>query len=67
AVLVESDESKEIDQAKTEIIQSILREINKRIITESEQIEVTFAFDIQLQKAIEVLENNNEYNRLLGK
>lgn len=63
----ESEETSEIDKAKNEISLSIANEINKRIISESEQIEAAFPFDIQLQKGINILKDKSEYNRLLGK
>lgn len=63
----ESEETMEIDKAKNEITLSIANEINKRIISESEQIEAAFPFDIQLQKALNILKDKTEYNRLLGK
>ncbi len=63
----DASEQKEIDMAKMEILQSITGEINKRVITESEQYEATFPYDAQLQEAVKVLENKQEYNRLLGK
>ncbi|MBK7159284.1 MAG: PDZ domain-containing protein [Ignavibacteria bacterium] len=63
----ESEETSEIDKAKNEISLSIANEINKRIISESEQIEAAFPFDIQLQKGINILKDKSEYNKLLGK
>lgn len=63
----ESEELTEIEKAKTEISLSIANEINKMIISESEQIEAVFPFDIQLQKGISILKDKNEYNRLLGR
>jgi len=42
-------------------------EIKKRIISESEQIEAAFPFDIQLQRGINILKDKSEYNKLLGK
>ncbi|MBK8551180.1 MAG: S41 family peptidase [Ignavibacteria bacterium] len=63
----EDGELKEIDFAKDEILRSIVNEINTRIITDTEQIEATFPFDIQLLKAEEILVNRTEYNGLLGK
>lgn len=65
--IVESDETNEIETAKQEITLAIVNEINKRIINEKEQIEAVFPFDIQLQKAVSILENKSEYNQLLGK
>jgi carboxyl-terminal processing protease len=63
----ENGEQKEIDFAKDEILKSIADEINMKIITDTEQIEAIFPFDIQLLKAVEIIENKAEYNRLLGK
>ncbi|MGB9695701.1 MAG: S41 family peptidase [Ignavibacteria bacterium] len=51
--------------AKAEISRSIEEEINKRIITEKEQIEATFGNDIQLQQAISILKNLDYYYSLL--
>ena len=63
----EESEQKEIDFAKGEILRSMVNEINTRIISEDEQYEATFPFDIQLQKAVSIIENKPEYNSLLGK
>jgi len=63
----EEGEMKEINFAKDEILRSIVNELNTRIINESEQIEATFKFDVQLIEAQNILENKTEYNRLLGK
>ncbi|MBS1550561.1 MAG: S41 family peptidase [Bacteroidetes bacterium] len=63
----ESEESAELDKAKTEISLSIANEINKMIISGSEQIEAIFPYDVQLQKGISILKDKNEYNRLLGR
>jgi carboxyl-terminal processing protease len=63
----EAGEQKDFDLAKDEILRSIAEEINTRIITEAEQYEATFPFDIQLQKAVNILENKTEYDSLLGK
>lgn len=64
---VESGEQKEMELAKDEVMRSIVNEINKRIIEETEQIEATFPFDMQLQEAINIVENPTEYNRYLGR
>lgn len=61
--IAESD----LDQAKAEINAALEREINKRIITESEQIKNTFASDPQLQEALRIAKDIREYKRLLGK
>ncbi len=62
-----AEEQKEIVLAKDEILRSIVNEINTRVITESEQIEAAFPFDIQLMDAVKILENKPEYNGLLGR
>lgn len=62
-----AEEQKEILLAKDEILRSIVNEINTRVITESEQIEAAFPFDIQLMDAVKILENKAEYSGLLGK
>jgi carboxyl-terminal processing protease len=66
-IQAEAEEQKEMALAKDEILRSIVNEINTRIITESEQIEAAFQYDIQLMDAVKILENKPEYNRLLGK
>ena len=66
-VEAESGEQKEIDLARDEILLSIVDEINTKIITDIEQIEAAFPFDIQLIEAVKIMENKPEYNRLLGK
>lgn len=63
----QSSEANELNAAKDEILQSIIGEINKIAVSETAQIEATFAFDTQLQKAIEVISNSADYNRMLGK
>lgn len=63
----EQGELMEIDFAKEEILNSIVEEINKKVINEAEQYEATFPFDTQLQKAVSVLENSSEYASLLGR
>ena len=66
-IQAQSEEQKEMLLAKDEILMSIVNEINTRIITESEQIEATFPYDIQLVDAVKILENKPEYSRLLGR
>jgi len=63
----QSSETNELNAAKDEVLQSIIGEINKIAISETAQTEATFAFDIQLQKAIEVISNSADYNRMLGR
>ena len=64
---ISSEEEKEFEAAKDELKRSIEYEMNKRIITEIEQIEATFPQDIQLQEAVSIIRDRAEYNRLLGK
>nr|HMS35364.1 S41 family peptidase [Ignavibacteria bacterium] len=66
-IQAQSEEQKEMLLAKDEILMSIVNEINTRIITESEQIEATFPYDIQLVDAVKILENKPEYSRLLSR
>lgn len=62
---VQAEETGELNAAKDEIKRSIEIEINKRRITESEQIEVTFPSDLVLQEAIKVLRDRSLYDSLL--
>lgn len=64
---IEAHEMSEIENSKEEITRAIVNEINKMIINESEQIEATFPYDIQLQKAVQLIEDRSEFNRILGK
>lgn len=61
------EETTELENAKEEIKRAIAEEINKRLISETEQIAATFEFDKQLQEAIKIVKNSSEYSRLLGK
>ncbi len=63
----ESGEVEEMNAAKDEILRSIFGEINKIAISEEAQIKATFPYDMQLQRAIEVITNSSEYNGILGK
>ena len=60
-------EESEFENAKDELKRSIEYEMNKRIITEKEQIEAAFPQDMQLQDAIRIIEDRAEYERLLGR
>lgn len=60
------EKTAELDNAKEELKRSIEAEINKMIITESEQIAATFDSDKQLQEAINVLKDKILYNKILG-
>jgi len=67
AVEITIKEETEFEKAKDELKRSIESEMNKRIITEKEQIEAAFLQDIQLQEATSIIRDRTEYNRLLGK
>ena len=56
----------EFEKAKDEIKRNIESEINKRIITETAQIEATFDNDLQLQEAIKVIKDKISYIKLLN-
>lgn len=60
-------EGEELNAAKEEILMSIFNEINKLRENEVEQIQATFPYDKQLQRAIELVTNPSEYNTILGK
>jgi len=60
------EKSLEFENAKEELERNIEAEINKMIITESEQITATFDSDKQLQEAISVIKDKNQYNKILG-
>ena len=62
---LENYESGDIDKAKEEIMRNLEEEINKRLVSEKEQIETAFPRDIQLQKALNLLKNSSEYYRIL--
>ena len=61
-----SEYDTELEKAKEELKQSIESEINKRIVTEKEQIEALFPSDKQLQEAIRIIMNVDEYKRILS-
>jgi carboxyl-terminal processing protease len=63
---IAKEKSGEIDNAKEELKRSIESEINKMIITESEQIVATFDTDKQLQEAITILKDGEQYKKVLG-
>lgn len=64
---VSTEETTEIENAQEEIKKAITEEINKRLITEKEQIAATFEFDKQLQEAMRIIKDRAAYNSLLGK
>jgi carboxyl-terminal processing protease len=63
---ITNGKSSELDNTKEELERSIEAEINKMIITETEQIAATFDTDKQLQEAIKVLKDRNLYNKILS-
>lgn len=63
---ISKEKFSELDNSKEELKRSIEAEINKMIITESEQITATFDTDKQLQEAIRILKDRNQYNKILG-
>jgi len=67
AIEISIKEESEFEKAKDELKRSIESEMNRRIITEKEQIEAAFIQDIQLQEAISIIRDRAEYDRLLGK
>ena len=67
ALEISIKEESEFEKAKDELKRNIESEMNKRIITEIEQIEAAFTQDIQLQDAIRIVRDRVEYDRLLGK
>ena len=64
---IQSGKQTEYEKAKDEIKRNIESEINKRIVTEAAQFEATFNNDIQLQEAIKVIKNKEEYLKLLNR
>lgn len=64
---IDKSEESEYIAAKDEIFISIEAEINKRLITDKEQIEATFDTDKQLQEAIKVVTDIDYYNQILKK
>jgi len=64
--LININEDAELENAKNEILRTIESEINKRIITETEQIEAAFLTDIQLQEAISIVNDLARYRNILN-
>ncbi len=56
----------EFVKAKEELKRAIESEINRRIISDKEQIESLFPSDLQLQEALRIMRNAEEYRRLLS-
>ncbi|MBS1518001.1 MAG: S41 family peptidase [Bacteroidetes bacterium] len=63
----ESGEMKELESARNEIILKITDEINKRIITEEQQIRSALTYDKQVIETMNILKDRSRYNSLLGK
>jgi len=61
----EKEEETELELAKNEIILKITDEINKRIITEEEQIKAALTYDKQVIEAMKILEDPVLYRSLL--
>jgi len=64
--IINSYEDTELENAKNEILRTIENEINKRIITEAEQIEAAFLTDIQLQEALSIISDMTRYRNILN-
>lgn len=62
---VASEESNELNAAKDEIMKSIEVEINKRQVSESEQIEARFPADIVLMEAVRIITDRSLYDSYL--
>jgi len=60
------EKSYELENAKEELKRSIEAEINKMIITETEQITSTFETDKQLLEAVKILKDKALYNKILS-
>jgi carboxyl-terminal processing protease len=59
------ENSAEIEKSREELKRAIESEINRRIVNEKEQIEALFPSDIQLQEALRIIRNVEEYRKLL--
>ncbi|HCA42933.1 MAG TPA: S41 family peptidase [Bacteroidetes bacterium] len=62
---VASEESNELNAAKDEIMKSIEVEINKRQVSESEQIEARFPADLVLMEAVRIITDRSLYDSYL--
>lgn len=56
----------EFENSEEELKRAIEIEINKRLYTEEDRIKASFMSDTQLNKAISVLKNKQEYNSILN-
>lgn len=64
--ILKSREDTEFENAKSELKRAIEIEINKRILKEEDRIKASFISDMQLNKAISVLKDKQEYNSILN-
>jgi carboxyl-terminal processing protease len=64
--IINNHEESELDNAKSEILRTIEYEINRRIITEKEQIEAALDTDIQIQEAITIINDVTRYRNILN-
>jgi carboxyl-terminal processing protease len=64
--IINSHEESELENAKGEILRTIENEINKRIITEKEQIEAALDNDLQIQEAISIISDTARYRNILN-
>lgn len=62
---VASEESNELNAAKDEIMKSIEVEINKRQVSETEQIEARFPADLVLMEAVRIITDRSLYDSYL--
>lgn len=59
------EESNELNTAKDEIMKSIEVEINKRLVSETEQIEARFPADLVLMEAVKIITDRSLYDSYL--
>ena len=65
--ILKSKADSEFENSKEELKRAIEIEINKRLYTEENRIKASFGSDTQLNNAISVLKNKQEYDNLLNK
>jgi carboxyl-terminal processing protease len=64
--ILKSKAENEFENSNEELKRAIEIEINKRLYTEENRIKASFGTDKQLNKAISVLKNKQEYNNILN-
>jgi carboxyl-terminal processing protease len=64
--IIGKNRDNEFENAKPELKRAIELEINKRILNEEERIEAAFSSDAQLNEAISILKNMQEYKNILN-